>query len=127
MAIAIISNIHICDTAALGLGVPQQSTVCSGLAGLGVAHQTPLGSFFGSGGTSPLAGIAGLNKSLQPANGGYDLMQLAALLGGSQQQPATFQPAQLMQVRQALAGEAITCAVSIDCGCCTEGSDTQTY
>ena len=46
---------------ALGLGVPQQNTVPSGLAGLGMAHRTPLDSFFGCGGTNLLAGIAGLS------------------------------------------------------------------
>ena len=39
---------------------------------------------------------------VQSANSGNDLLQLAALLGGSQQQNVTFQPAQLLQVRQAL-------------------------
>ena len=34
------------------------------------------------------------------ANGGNDLLQLAALLGGSQQQSVSFQPARLLQVRQ---------------------------
>ena len=43
-----------------------------------------------------------MNAGLQSANGGDDLLQLAALLhGGSQEQPVSFQPAQLLQVRQA--------------------------
>ena len=88
---------------ALGLGVPQQNTMLSGLAGLGMPNQTPLDLLFGSGGTKPLAGIAGLNTGLQSANGGINLMQLAALLGGSQQQSVLFQRAQLIQVRHALA------------------------
>ena len=77
-----------------------------GLAGLGIAHQTPLDSRFGPRGTNPLAGMAGLNTGLQSANGGNDLMQLAALLGGSQQQSVPFQPAQLLQVRHTLAQQA---------------------
>ena len=88
---------------ALGLGLPQQNAMLSGLAGLGMAHQDPLGSLFGSVGTNPLAGITGLNTGLQSASGGNVLMQLAAPLGGSQQQSVLFQPAQLLQVRQALA------------------------
>ena len=39
---------------------------------------------------------------------GNDLLRLAALIGGSQQQPASFQPAQLLQVRQALAQQQAT-------------------
>ena len=52
-----------------------------------------------------MAGVAGLNTGLSTANGGndLDLLQLIALLGGSQQQSVSFQPAQLLQVRQALA------------------------
>ena len=84
--------------------MPQQNTMLSSLAG----QQNPLDSLFLSFGTKfrrtrALAGIAGLNAGLQSANGGNDLMQLAALLGGSQQQSGTFQPAQLLQVRHALA------------------------
>ena len=63
---------------------------------------------FGFVGTNPLAGIAGLNTGLHTANGGNDLLQLAALLGGSQQQSVSFQPAQLLQVRQALAQQQAT-------------------
>ena len=44
---------------ALALGAPQQSTVLSGLAGLGMAQQTPLYSSFGSGETTAVAGVAG--------------------------------------------------------------------
>ena len=76
-----------------------------GIAALGMAHQTPLDSLFGSGGTNPLAGLAGLNTG---ANGGNDLMQLAALLGGSRQQSVMFKPTQLLQVRQALAQQQAT-------------------
>ena len=36
------------------------------------------------------------------ANSGTGILQLAALLGGSQQRSVAFQPAQLLQVRQAL-------------------------
>ena len=68
-----------------------------------MAHQNSLDSLFGSVGTIHLAGIAGLNTGLQLAIGGNDHMQLAALLGGSQPQSVMFQPAQLLQVRQALA------------------------
>ena len=90
---------------ALGMGFPQQNTMLSGLAGLGMAQQNPLDSLFGSVGTNTLAGLDGLNTCLQPSNGGNDLLQLAALLGhgGSQQQSVSFQPAQLLQVRQSLA------------------------
>ena len=73
---------------ALGLGIlPQQNTMLSGLAGLGMAQQNPLDSLFGSVGTNvnPLAGITGLNTSLQSANDGNVLFQLAALLGGQHQ------------------------------------------
>ena len=54
-------------------------------------------------GTNTMAGLGGLNTGLQSANSGNDLLQLAALLGGSQQQSVTFQPAQLLQARHALA------------------------
>ena len=81
---------------ALGLGVPQQKPMLPGLAGLGMAQQNPLDSLFGSAGTNPLAGIAGLIRL-----GGNNVMQLAAFLGGPQQSDM-FQHAQLLQVRQAL-------------------------
>ena len=68
-----------------------------------MAQQNPLDSLFGSVGTNTMAGLGGLNTGLQSANGGNDLLQLAALLGGSQQQSVSFQPAQLLQVRHALA------------------------
>ena len=68
-----------------------------------MAQQNPLDSLFGSVGTNPLAGVTGLNTGLQSANGVNDLFQFAALLGGSQQQSVSFQPAQLLRVRQALA------------------------
>ena len=73
--------------AALGLGpLPKQNTMLSGLARLGIrmAQQNPLDSLFGSFGTNTLAGLGGLNAGLRPANGGNGLLQLAALLGGSQ-------------------------------------------
>ena len=71
---------------ALGLGpLPQQNMVLSGFAGLGMAQQNHLDSLFGSVRTNPLAGLSGLNTGLQSANGGNELLQLAALLGGSQQ------------------------------------------
>ena len=50
-----------------------------------------------------MAGLGGLNTGLQPANSGKCLRHLAALLGGSQQQSVSFQPAQLLQIQQALA------------------------
>ena len=59
-------------------------------------------------GTTTMAGLGGLGTGLQSANSGNDLLQLAALLGGSQQQNVTFQPAQLLQVRQALAQQQAT-------------------
>ena len=80
----------------------------SGLTRLGMVQQTPLDSLFGSVGTNPLAGITGLNTGLQSANGGNDLLQLTALLRGSQRQSISFQPAQLLQVRQALAQQQAT-------------------
>ena len=84
----------------------------SGLAGLGVVQQNPLDSLSGSVGTNTTAGLGGLTTGLQSANSGNDLLQLAALLGpslgGSQQQHVTFQPAQLLQVRQALAQQQAT-------------------
>ena len=76
----------------LHLGAPQHNMMLLGLIGLGMAQQGPLDSLFGSVGTNPLAGIAGLNTGLQLANGGNDLMQLAALLGGLQHQSVMFQP-----------------------------------
>ena len=96
---------------ALGLGVPQQNTMLSGLAGLGMVQPTPLDSLFGYVGTNTMVGLGGLDTGLQSANGGNDLLQLAALLGGTQQQPVSFQPgcrAQLLQVRQALAQQQAT-------------------
>ena len=84
---------------ALGFGpLPQQNTMLSGLVGLGMAQPSPLDSLFRSVGTNTLAGLSGLNTGLQSANGGNDLLQLAALLGGSQQQSVSVQPAQLLQV-----------------------------
>ena len=82
----------------------------SGLAGLGMVQQNPLDSLFGSVGTNTVAGLGGLTTGLQSANSGNDLLQLGALLGGSQQQSVivTFQPAQLLQVRQALAQQQAT-------------------
>ena len=93
---------------ALGLGLPQQNTMLSGMAGLGMAQPNPLDSLFGTMGTSTMVGLGGLGTGLQSANSGNDLLQLAALLGGSQQQNVTFQPAQLLQVRQALAQQQAT-------------------
>ena len=55
-----------------------------------------------------MAGIAGLNTGLSAATDGTDLLQLVALLGGSQQQSVSFQPAQNLQVRQALAQQQAT-------------------
>ena len=76
---------------ALGLGVPQQSTVLSGMAGLGMVQQNPLDSLFGSVGTNTMAGLRGLNgASLQPAGSGNDFVQHAALPRGSQQHTVTF-------------------------------------
>ena len=67
---------------ALGLGLPQQNTMLSGFARLGMVQQTPLDSLFGSVGTNTMAGLGGLNTGLQSANSGNDLLQLPALLGG---------------------------------------------
>ena len=91
---------------ALGLGVPQQNTMLAGTAGLGIVQPNPLDLLFGSIGTNTVAGLGGFGGAggagVQSANSGNDLLQLAALLGGSHQQNVTFQPAQLLQVRQAL-------------------------
>ena len=84
----------------------------TGMAGLGMLQQTPLDSHFGSMGTNAMAGLGGLSASLQSANSGNDLLQLAALLGGLQQQSVTFQPARLLQVRQALAQQQATQAAA---------------
>ena len=73
----------------------------TGMAGLGMVQQTLLDSLFGSMGTDAMAGLGGLGASLKSADSEDDLNQLAALLGGSQQQSAAFKPAQLLQVRQA--------------------------
>ena len=59
-----------------------------------------------------MAGLGRLSTGLQAANSGNDLHQLTALLGGSQQQSVTFQPAQLLQVQQALAQQQATHVVS---------------
>ena len=87
------------DATALGLGALQQNMMLLGMAGLGMVQQNPLDSLFRSMGMTAMAGLGGLGgASLQSANSGNDLLQLAALLGGSQQQNVTFQPAQLLQV-----------------------------
>ena len=66
---------------ALGLGLPPQNTMLSGMAGLGMVQQTPLDSLFGSMGTDAMTGLGGLGgASLQSANSGNDLVQL---LGGT--------------------------------------------
>ena len=79
---------------ALGLGVPQQNTMLAGMAGLGMVQQNPLDSIFGFIGTNTVAGLGGFGGAgVQSANSGNDPLQLAALLGGSQQQNVTFQPA----------------------------------
>ena len=83
------------------------------MAGLGIVQQKPLDSLFRSMGTNAMTGLGGLGgASLQSANSGNDRLQLAALLGGSQQQNVTFQPAQLLQVRQALAQQHATQVVA---------------
>ena len=98
---------------ALGLGAQPQNTMLSGMAGLGMVQQNPLDSLFGSVGTNAMTGLSGLGGAgLQSVNSGNSLLQLAALLGGSQQQNVTFQPAQLLQVRQALAQQQATQAVA---------------
>ena len=99
--------------AALGLGVPQQNTMLSGLAGLGTVHQNPLDSRFGSVGMDTVAGLSGLNMSLQSVNSGNDLLQLAALLGGSQQQSVT---------SQRLTDSACSAPASTTCACTTTGN-----
>ena len=89
---------------ALGLGAPPQNAMPSGITGLQVLTQpSSLYSFFGSTGVNSLAGGTGLNTSLSTANSGTDILQIAALRGGWQHQSVSFQPAQLRQVRQALA------------------------
>ena len=93
---------------AQGVGAPQQNTMLSGVAGLGMVQQNPLDSLFGSTGTNTMTELGGFGADLPSANSGNDLLQLAALLGGSQQQNVTFQPAQLLQVRQALVQQQAT-------------------
>ena len=89
---------------ALGLGATQQNTMRSGVIGLqGLAQPSSLNSVLGSTGLNPLAGGTGANAALSTANSKTGILQLATFLGGSQQQSVTFQPAQLLQVRQALA------------------------
>ena len=58
---------------ALGLGVPQQTTMLLGLAGLGMVQQNPLDLLFGSVGANNMAGLGGVNTSLQSADSGNDL------------------------------------------------------
>ena len=74
----------------------------SGLTGLGMAQPNSLDSLFRSAGTNSLAGVTGLHTGPQSANGANGLFQLTAVRGG-QQQSVIFQPAQLLQVWQALA------------------------
>ena len=89
---------------ALGLGVPSQNAMLASTPGLqGTIQLSSIDSLFGSTGLNPSAGVSGLNTGLSTANSGTDILQLAALLGGSQQQSVSFQPAQPLQVRQALA------------------------
>ena len=75
-----------------------------------MVQQNSLDSLFGSVGANTVAGLGGLNTGLQSANSGNCLLHLAAVLhvGGSQQQSVSFQPAQLLQVRQALAQQQAT-------------------
>ena len=98
--------------AALGYGLPQQNAMLLGLAGPGMTHQNPMDSLFGSAGTSTIVGLGGSIKGLQYANSGNVPLRLAALLGGSQQQPVSFQPPQLLQVQQALAQQQATQAAA---------------
>ena len=44
---------------ALGLGLPPQNTMLSGMAGLGMVQQNPLCSLFGSMGTNTMIGLGG--------------------------------------------------------------------
>ena len=78
----------------------------------GLTSSSALDSLFGPVGANSLAGVACLNTGLSAANGGNELLriQLAALLGGSQQheQSVSFQSAQLLQVRHALAQQQTT-------------------
>ena len=90
---------------ALGLGALQKNTMLSGLGGLGMVQQNPLESLLRR---QDWVHVAWQVTGLQSANSGNDLLHLAALLGGSQQQHVTFQPAQLLQVRQALAQQQAT-------------------
>ena len=100
---------------ALGLGVPQQNTMFLqlGLAGLGMTQQNPLDSLFGSAGTNPLDGIAGLNTAFNRLLVGTiscsSLLSLGVCkLQQSLSRSVMFQPAQLLQVRQALAQQQAT-------------------
>ena len=91
---------------ALGPGVTSQNAMLASMTGLqGLTQPNSLDALFGSTGLNLLAGVLGLNASLPTTNSGTDILQLTALLGGSQQQSVSFQPAQLLQVRQALAQE----------------------
>ena len=70
---------------ALEVGAPPQNVMLSGITGLqGLTQPSSLDSLFGSTGLNPLAGGTGLNTGLSTANSGTDILQLAALLGGSQ-------------------------------------------
>ena len=94
----------------------------AGMAGLGIVQQNPLDSPFGSIGTNAAAGLGGFGgASLQSANSGNDLLQLAALLGGSQQQNVTFQPAQLLSASTTGAATATSNA-----GCGAASGDKET-
>ena len=85
----------------------------SGLAGLGMVQQNPLGSLYGSVGTNTTAGLGGLTTGLQSANSGNDLLQLAALLGGS-------------QTCSAPASKTGACAAASNAGRGTASRDTET-
>ena len=83
---------------ALGIGVQPQNPMLASMMGLqGLTQPSSLDSLFGSAGAILSGGVSGLNKGFWTANRGTDILQLAiaALLGGSQHQPVTLQPAQL--------------------------------
>ena len=80
---------------ALGLGVPPQNAMLASM--LGLTPLRSLDSLFRLTGLNPLAGVSGLTTGLSTADSGTQshILQLAALLGGSQQQSVSFQPAPL--------------------------------
>ena len=92
---------------ALGLGVPPQNTMLSGMAGLGMMQQNPLDSLFGAMGTNAITGLGGLNDaSLQSTNSASSNSRPYS--GAHSSRMLLFNLLRFLQVRQALAQQHAT-------------------